>query len=165
MLSHKFLRSITLNGFLFVSILIFHHLGGGSFSISPIVIPLFILSLIYFNTRPLKEFSGPGLAATLVVFQLLGHLIFHESGTTGAERMYLSHAVAVVMTYFIARYFEKIAIAVESLIAAVLPRVSFKIFNLKVQEFVVCVHFQQKTLISMIFSVLRDRAPPVFSRA
>jgi hypothetical protein len=145
--------------------LIFHHLGGGSFSISPIIIPLFVLSIIYFNTRPLKEFSGPGLAATLVIFQLLGHLIFHESGTTGAERMYLSHAVAVVMTYFIARNFERIATAVESLIAAVLPRVSFKIFILKFQQFFVCVYFQDKTLISMIFSVLRDRAPPAFSRA
>jgi hypothetical protein len=165
MLSHRFLRSITLNGFLFVSILIFHHLGGGSFSISPIIIPLFVLSIIYFNTRPLKEFSGPGLAATLVIFQLLGHLIFHESGTTGAERMYLSHAVAVVMTYFIARNFERIATAVESLIAAVLPKVSFKIFILKFQQFFVCVYFQDKTLISMIFSVLRDRAPPAFSRA
>jgi hypothetical protein len=165
MLSHRFLRSITLNGFLFVSILIFHHLGGGSFSISPIIIPLFVLSIIYFNTRPLKEFSGPGLAATLVIFQLLGHLIFHESGTTGAERMYLSHAVAVVMTYFIARNFERIATAVESLIAAVLPRISFKIFILKFQQFFVCVYFQDKTLISMIFSVLRDRAPPAFSRA
>jgi hypothetical protein len=165
MLSHRFLRSITLNGFLFVSILIFHHLGGGSFSISPIVIPLFVLSIIYFNTRPLKEFSGPGLAATLVIFQLLGHLIFHESGTTDAERMYLSHAIAVALTYFIARYFEKIAIAVETLIAAVLPRVSFKIFILKFQQFFVCVYFQDKTLISMIFSVLRDRAPPAFSRA
>jgi hypothetical protein len=164
MLSHRFLRSITLNGFLFVSILIFHHLGGGSFSISPIVIPLFVLSIIYFNTRPLKEFSGPGLAATLVIFQLLGHLIFHESGTTDAERMYLSHAIAVALTYFIARYFEKIAIAVETLIAAVLPRVSFKIFILKFQQFFVCVYFQDKTLISMIFSVLRDRAPPAFSR-
>jgi hypothetical protein len=60
---------------------------------------------------------------------------------------------------------EKIAIAVESLIDAVLPSVNFKIFNLKVHEFVICIHFQQKTLISMIFSVLRDRAPPVFSRA
>ena len=145
--------------------MIFHHLGGGSFSISPIVIPLFVLSIIYFNTRPLKEFSGPGLAATLVVFQLLGHLIFHESGTTDAERMYLSHAIAVALTYFIARYFEKIAIAVETLIAAVLPRVSFKIFILKFQQFFVCVYFQDKTLISMIFSVLRDRAPPAFSRA
>ena len=145
--------------------MIFHHLGGGSFSISPIVIPLFVLSIIYFNTRPLKEFSGPGLAATLVIFQLLGHLIFHKSGTTDAERMYLSHAIAVALTYFIARYFEKIAIAVETLIAAVLPRVSFKIFILKFQQFFVCVYFQDKTLISMIFSVLRDRAPPAFSRA
>ena len=165
MLSDRFLRSIALNCFLFISVLVFHHLGGGSFSISPIAIPLFIVSIIYFNTRPLKEFSGPGLAATLVVFQLLGHLIFHESGTTDAERMYLSHAIAVALTYFIARYFEKIAIAVETLIAAVLPRVSFKIFILKFQQFFVCVYFQDKTLISMIFSVLRDRAPPAFSRA
>ena len=165
MLSHRFLRSITLNGFLFVSILIFHHLGGGSFSISPIVIPLFILSLIYFNTRPLKEFSGPGLAATLVIFQLLGHLIFHESGTTGAERMYLSHAVAVVMTYFIARNFERIATAVESLIAAVLPRISFGIFNPRVQQVFLCAHSQQKTLIYLAFSVLKGRAPPTFGRA
>jgi hypothetical protein len=165
MLGNRFLRSIALNCFLFISVLIFHHLGGGSFSISPIVIPLFVLSIIYFNTRPLKEFSGPGLAATLVIFQLLGHLIFHESGTTDAERMYLSHAIAVALTYFIARYFEKIAIAVETLIAAVLPRVSFKIFILKFQQFFVCVYFQDKTLISMIFSVLRDRAPPTFGRA
>jgi len=165
MLSNRFLRSLALNCFLFISVLIFHHLGGGSFSISPIAIPLFVLSIIYFNTRPLKEFSGPGLAATLVIFQLFGHLIFHKSGTTDAERMYLSHAVAVALTYYIARYFEKIAIAVESLIAAVLPRVTFKIFNLKFQQFFVCISFQDKTLISMIFSVLRDRAPPAFSRA
>ena len=44
-------------------------------------------------------------------------------------------------------------------------KVSFKIFILKFQQFFVCVYFQDKTLISMIFSVLRDRAPPAFSRA
>jgi hypothetical protein len=64
--------------------------------------------------------------------------------------MYLSHAIAVALTYFIARYFEKIAIAVETLIAAVLPRVSFKIFILKFQQFFVCVYFQDKTLISIL---------------
>jgi hypothetical protein len=145
--------------------LIFHHLGGGSFSISPIVIPLFVLSIIYFNTRPLKEFSGPGLAATLVIFQLLGHFVFHDGTAVSDERMFLSHGIAVVITYFVARYFDKISTAFQALIEAVLPKVSFKIFILKFQQFFVCVYFQDKTLISMIFSVLRDRAPPAFSRA
>ena len=165
MLNNRFFKSIALNSFLFTSILTFHHLGGGAFSVSPLVIPLFALSIVYFNARPLREFNGPGLAATLVIFQIFGHFVFHDGTAVSDERMFLSHGIAVVITYFVARYFDKISTAFQALIEVVLPKVSFKIFILKFQQFFVCVYFQDKTLISMIFSVLRDRAPPAFSRA
>lgn len=165
MLSNRFLRSLTLNLLLFTSVLLFHHLGGGTFSLSPLVIPLFALSIVYFNARPLKEFNGPGLAATLVVFQMLGHFVFHDSSAISAERMYSSHGIAVVLTYFISRHFEKISNAIDALIEAVLPKVRFGVFNPKIEQIVLWIESQNRALATLVFSVLRGRAPPVCSRA
>jgi hypothetical protein len=165
MLSNRFYRSLVLNSFLFISVLLFHHLGGGSFSLSPLVIPLFALSIVYFNARPLKEFNGPGLAATLVVFQMLGHFVFHDSSAISAERMYSSHGIAVVLTYFISRHFEKISNAIDALIEAVLPKVRFGVFNPKIEQIVLWIESQNRALATLVFSVLRGRAPPVCSRA
>ena len=165
MLSNRFYRSLVLNSFIFISVLLFHHLGGGSFSVNPAIIPLFVISILYFNTRPLKEFSGPGLAATLVVFQMLGHFVFHDSSAISAERMYSSHGIAVLLTYFISRHFEKISNALDALIKAVLPKVRFGVFNPKIEQFVLWIESQNRALETLVFSVLRDRAPPVCSRA
>ena len=165
MLSNRFLRSLTLNLLLFTSVLLFHHLGGGSFSLSPLVIPLFALSIVYFNARPLKEFNGPGLAATLVVFQMLGHIVFHNNSAVSSERMYSSHGIAVVLTYFISRHFEKISNAFEALIEAVLPKVRFGVCNPKIELIVLWIESQNRALANLVFSVLRGRAPPVCSRA
>ena len=165
MLSNRFLRSLTLNLLLFTSVLIFHHLGGGSFSLSPIALPLFVLSIVYFNARPLKEFNGPGLAATLVVFQMLGHFVFHESSAISAERMYSSHGIAVVLTYFISRHFEKISNAIDALIEAVLPKVRFGVFNPKIEGMILWIESHSSALVTLVFSVLRGRAPPMCSRA
>jgi len=164
MLSNRFLRSLTLNLLLFTSVLVFHHLGGGSFSLSPIALPLFVLSIVYFNARPLKEFNGPGLAATLVVFQLLGHFVFHDSSAISAGRMYSSHGIAVVLTYFISRHFEKISNAIDALIEAVLPKIRFGVFNPKIEGIVLWIESQNQALTTLVFSVLRGRAPPVCSR-
>ena len=92
---------------------------------SPLVIPLFALSIVYFNARPLREFNGPGLAATLVIFQIFGHFVFHDGTAVSDDRMFLSHGIAVVITYFVARYFDKISTAFQALIEAVLPKVKF----------------------------------------
>lgn len=165
MLSSRFLRSLTLNLLLFTSVLIFHHLGGGSFSLSPITLPLFALSIVYFNARPLKEFNGPGLAAILVVFQILGHFVFHNSSTISAARMYAAHGIAVVLTYFISRHFEKISNAIDALIESVLPKVRFGVFNPKIEQIVLWIESQNRALATLVFSVLRGRAPPVCSRA
>ena len=165
MLSNRFLRSLTLNLLLFTSVLLFHHLGGGSFSLSPLVIPLFALSTVYFNARPLREFNGPGLAATLVVFQMLGHIVFHNNSAISSARMYSSHGIAVVLTYFISRHFEKILNAFEALIEAVLPKVRFGVFNPKIELIVLWIESQNRALANLVFSVLRGRAPPVCSRA
>lgn len=165
MLSNRFLRSLTLNLFLFLSVLLFHHLGGGSFAFSPIAMPLFVISTVYFNARPLKEFSGPGLAATLVVFQILGHFVFHDSSTISAERMYVSHGVAVLLTFFVARHFERISNSFEALIEAVRPRVRFEVFNPKFDQLLLCIESESRAPATLVFSVFKGRAPPIFSRA
>jgi hypothetical protein len=165
MLSNRFLRSLTLNLLLFTSVLLFHHLGGGSFSLSPLVIPLFALSTVYFNARPLREFNGPGLAATLVIFQILGHFVFHDGTALSNERMFLSHGIAVVITYFLARYFDKISTAFDALIEAVLPKVRFGVFNPKIEPILLWIESHSSALVTLVFSVLRGRAPPVCSRA
>ncbi len=165
MLSNRFYRSLVLNSFIFISVLLFHHLGGGSFSVSPAIIPLFVISILYFNARPLKEISGPGLAATLVVFQILGHLVFHDDTATSDGRMYVSHIVAVVITYVVARYFEKISYIFEALVEVVRPIISFGLFIPKIELIVLWIESQNRALVNLVFSVLRGRAPPVCSRA
>jgi len=165
MLSNRFYRSLVLNSFIFISVLLFHHLGGGSFSVSPAIIPLFVISILYFNARPLKEISGPGLAATLVVFQILGHLVFHDDTATSDGRMYVSHIVAVVITYVVARYFEKISTAFQALIEAVLPKVKFGVFNSKFEQLLLSIESQSIILAASVISLLKGRAPPVCSRA
>ena len=165
MLSNRFLRSLTLNLLLFTSVLLFHHLGGGTFSLSPLVIPLFALSIVYFNARPLKEFNGPGLAATLVVFQMLGHFVFHDDTAASDGRMYVSHSVAVVITYVVARYFEKISYIFEALVESVRPIISFAWFIPKIQYILLCIKSDSKIFGALVLAVLKGRAPPASSRA
>ena len=165
MLNNRFFKSIALNSFLFTSILTFHHLGGGAFSVSPLVVPLFALSIVYFKARPLREFNGPGLAATLVIFQILGHFVFHDGTALSDERMFLSHGIAVVITYFVARYFDKISTAFQALIEAVLPKVKFGVFNLKFEQLLLFIESQSIILAASVISLLKGRAPPVCSRA
>jgi hypothetical protein len=165
MLSNRFYRSLVLNSFLFISVLLFHHLGGGSFSVSPAIIPLFVISSLYFNARPLKEFSGPGLAATLVVFQILGHLVFHDDTAASDGRMYVSHSLAVVITYVVARYFEKISYIFEALVESVRPIISFEWFIPKIQYILLCIKSDSKIFGALALEVLKGRAPPASSRA
>ena len=165
MLSNRFYRSLVLNSFIFISVLLFHHLGGGSFSVSPAIIPLFVISILYFNARPLKEFSGPGLAATLVVFQILGHLVFHDDTAASDGRMYVSHSVAVVITYVVARYFEKISYILEALVEVVRPIISFGLFIPKIQYILLCTKSDSKIFGALALAVLKGRAPPASSRA
>jgi len=160
MLNNRLIRSLTLNIFLFLSVVIFHHLGGGSFSINTVTIPLFILSIFYFNARPLSTFHGPGLAAILVIFQLLGHLIFQSNQTTSQFRMYLSHATAIILTYFVARYFEKISTSLELLLASAIPIIIFKKFNSRCEQVTLLIIFQKYPISFLLNLIQRGRAPP-----
>jgi hypothetical protein len=79
--------------------------------------------------------------------------------------MYAAHGIAVVLTYFISRHFEKISNAIDALIESVLPKVRFGVFNPKIEQIVLWIESQNRALATLVFSVLRGRAPPVCSRA
>lgn len=165
MLRNRLIKSLVLNVFIFISVLIFHHLGGGSFSISPVILPLFVLSILYFNSRPLNEFSGPGLAATLVLFQFLGHFIFHNNLAVSNRQMYLAHLIAVFFTYFLTRYFERVALSIDALIEVLLPKLKFEFLQLKIEIISLWIKSEKIDEKSNLLLVLKGRAPPATSRA
>lgn len=102
------LRSLLLNVLLFLSLVISHHLGGGSFLLTPSLFLVFALSSALFTFLPVRELEGPLLAAILVAFQLIGHMAAPISHETSAVRMLSSHTIAVVLTYFLTKYLDQV---------------------------------------------------------
>ena len=106
MLLNRAIRSGALASLCTLSMVIAHLLGGGEITINWFAPCVLVLSAaIFFHKNP-KEFSGPTLAALLLIFQLVGHASFGISRSDG--RMSLAHVVALLISYHLVRHFEEI---------------------------------------------------------
>jgi hypothetical protein len=123
MLQSKYIRSLTLTCFLFLSVTLFHLLGSGEFGFSPYVGPLFLSAFLIFAHKPLPTFDGPGLALVIVTFQILGHFTVTSGLSQSDSKMLLSHSVASVITYFGIKYFDVLATACDSIMSAISPKI------------------------------------------
>ena len=83
-----------------------HLLGGGEITINWFAPLVFFSSAAIFFIKNPKEFSGPTLAALLLIFQLVGHASFGISRSDG--RMSVAHVVALLISYQLVRHFEEI---------------------------------------------------------
>jgi hypothetical protein len=99
-------RSLLLNTLIFLSLVVSHHLGGGTFLLTPAVVSIFAVSYLIFRFYPLKELEGPRLTAILVLYQLLGHMAAPVQKDVSENRMICSHFFAVLVTYILAKYFD-----------------------------------------------------------
>jgi hypothetical protein len=165
MLDNRILRSLVLNVFLYASVIFSHHLGGGTFSVKPVILISIALSISYFSFKPINEFKGPQLAAALVIFQLIGHLLFSENSLSSGVQMYLSHCIAVFLTYYLAQNFEKVLLSIDGLIDELLRKLVFIFPQLKIQSVWLKIHTYFLELSFYSVNDLNSRAPPALRRA
>ena len=154
------IRSLALNLTLFVGLVLSHHLGGGSSSFSPYLIPMFVLSFFLFWIRPVKTIRGPYLALLLVFVQALGHFDLAANANISTVRMSLSHISGIAVSYILATNFDQGLLSILTVLRSFFEPVAFLSFNVvpiatavpridsKINGFAEC------------FDDLRKRGPP-----
>lgn len=112
------IRSLALNLVLFVGLALSHHLGGGTFSFSPTLLPLFGFSFAVFWLRPCGSVRGPYLALLLVFVQVLGHLDLVSGPHISTMQMVLSHTLGIGLSYYLASNFDRGLLSLFELLRA-----------------------------------------------
>ena len=160
MLLNRAIRSAALASLCTLSMVIAHLLGGGEITINWFAPCVLVLSAaIFFHKNP-KEFSGPTLAALLLIFQLVGHASFGISRSDG--RMSVAHVVALLISYHLVRHFEEIVNRVGIYIR---PIVAFTPITLAERLSQVSLHTQCCNKSHNGLRHLSDRAPPFLAAA
>jgi hypothetical protein len=158
----KHTRSLVLTIFLFSGVLVFHHIGGGGFEFTPAFALLFLASILYFRVKPIEVFDGPDLALAILVFQGLGHFVVDSGQTQSNLKMGLSHLFASVLTYQIAKHFDRATSAYEKLIAYLFPGLPQDLaLDISLNSFLLPRYFLEASA-DFIRRAIRERAPPAF---
>ena len=156
----KLVRTIYLGLALSMGTIFAHHLAGGSF----VNLPQFLLvaATTYAAGALLSksEMQGPGLAAAIVLTQLLGHFALSAKYESSLV-MYGSHLLFGLLGYFLLGYVEKLANwAFDHLVLGFekLPQISI--------EKAVVVFLRNRTLVFLNRAIIRfwSPAPPLLSR-
>ena len=156
------IRSVILNSLLFLSLIISHHLGGGVFVLTHPTILVVIISSIIFWIRPIKEFKGPLLAAVLVSFQLIGHMCAPVSSNHSDLRMFSSHAIAVFMTYAIAKNFDGAICVFENVISYLFGSTIYSLIKIQNKNLPLPHDDSKQVGTQSYLERLFGRAPPIF---
>jgi hypothetical protein len=98
---NQFAQRVFLTFFMGYSVFLAHALGGSVPKISNALVASLV---IFFITYKEVEIGGPKLAATLLGFQIIGHLSMPASISTSA--MKYSHIIAAIVTYQLITKFE-----------------------------------------------------------
>lgn len=160
MLLNRAIRSTGLASLCTLSMVIAHLLGGGEITINWFAPLVFFSSAAIFFIKNPKEFSGPTLAALLLIFQLVGHASFGMSHSDG--RMSVAHVVALLISYHLVRHFEEIVNRVGIYIR---PIVAFTPLTLVEILSQVSLHTQCCNKSHNGLRHLSDRAPPFLAAA
>ena len=156
------IRATVLTIFLFVGVLIFHHIGGGEFQIRPSFAILFFASLVYFRAKPMQEFEGPNLALAILLIQSGGHFVVSAPTGQSNLKMGISHLVAAILTYEFAKHFDRATAAYEQLISYLVPLLPSRVV-LDIEVRLVAVGQHSTTEITeFVRGFVRERAPPTF---
>ena len=157
---NRAIRSTVLASVCTLSMVMAHLIGGGELIITWFAPFVFISSTAIFFIKNPKEFSGPTLAAVLLIFQLVGHASFGMSHSDG--RMSVAHVVALLISYHLVRHFEEIVNRVGIYIR---PIVAFTPLTLVEILSQVSLHTQCCNKSHNGLRHLSDRAPPFLAAA
>jgi len=160
MFKGKQIRAFTLTFFLFMGVLIFHHLGGGKFEFTPLIFPILIGSVIYFRIRPIEFFSGPDLALAIVLFQALGHFTISSGTHQNSVAMGFSHLIASFATYQLAKHFDTAADACDRLIQYLFPKFPTKLIFTVPKQITSFPLSKNQYVTNFVRDSLKERAPP-----
>jgi len=117
-------RSLILTNILFLSVTLSHHLAGGQIQEFKMLYLLLIATFLFFWKKPIKNFEGPSLAAILIIFQLLGHILMQQNTANSDSRMIFSHTFSILLTYSFAKKIDELAQHVYLLIRDIfIPRI------------------------------------------
>ena len=160
MLSSAGFRSLILTNILFLSVTLSHHLAGGEIQNFKMLYLLLIATFLFFWKKPLMNFEGPSLAAILIIFQLLGHILMQQNTANSDSRMFFSHTFSILLTYSFARKIDELAQKLFLLIKDVFIPKTIKSFSIR--------DLDQKISLPQIFAFYSDfhikstkgRAPP-----
>lgn len=161
MIQTSFLRSLILNSFIFISVFASHHLAGGGVVLSSPILLLFLLSLLIFWKKPIVEFEGPGLAAVLTIFQLLGHLLMEQAPEVSSTQMILAHIVATILTYKFAHKLDYLARHYLELLLELLLPISSEIIVVRQDEKHLINTDLELVKTNSIPRLILGRAPPI----
>jgi len=124
-------RSLVLTNILFLGVALSHHLAGGQIQDISMLYLLLIATFLFFWKKPLKNFEGPSLAAILIIFQLLGHILMQQNADNSDSRMFFSHTFSILLTYSFARKIDELAHHVLLLIKEVfIPKIFISLWIL-----------------------------------
>lgn len=160
MFKGKQIRALTLTFFLFTGVLVFHLLGGGSVEFSPFLLPILLVSVIYFTIRPLDFFSGPDLAVAIVIFQTFGHFVISSGTSQNQLAMGISHLVASYLTYQFAKFFDAAADSCNRLIQYLFPKLPIKVAIKRPEQITLFSPSDTEWLINFVRKEINERAPP-----
>ena len=160
MVLNRAIRSTGLASLCTLSMVIAHLLGGGEITINWFAPLVFFSSAAIFFIKNPKEFSGPTLAALLLIFQLVGHASFGISRSDG--RMSVAHVVALLISYHLVRHFEEIVNRVGIYIR---PTVAFTPITLVERSSQDSFHTQCCNKSHNGKRYLSNRAPPLLAAA
>ena len=160
MLSSAGFRSLILTNILFLSVTLSHHLAGGQIQNFRMLYLLLIATFLFFWKKPLKNFEGPSLAAILIIFQLLGHILMQQNTDNSNSQMVFSHTFSILLTYSFARKVDELAQKLFLLIKDVFIPKALRSFSIR--------DLGQRISHSQIFTFYSDfqlqsiqgRAPP-----
>ena len=154
--------SILISSALFLSMISAHVLGGAAFEFNPALPLILIASIIFLYFKKLNEFSGPQLAALLLLFQFMGHFVVGTHSMATAQ-MSIAHGISGVLGFLTVRHCERcIAKTQDRFVAIFLPQV-FDSIRFAVSENVLVFLSYTYSFFSHRISSIRDRAPPRFA--
>ena len=156
----RVIRPMLVASSLFLSMIAAHAIGGGSFEFSLFLPIILIGTYLFFYFRKVNEFSGPQLAALVLVFQFLGHMTINGHGMHSNLGMSISHLVAGVIGFHVVRRCERcIEIVEQKFVSVFIPQI-FRRINISILRDCHFASESHSAIVSIFKATIRDRAPP-----
>ena len=156
-------RSAFVSTALFLSMGFAHSVGGAIPHYSFWSVLLWVSTFLFLSKKDLAQLTNSGLAAIVLLFQFLGHLVLSTDSVISGARMSASHFLVGVLTFAVVRYGLFSLHAIERGLAAFTPK-SFTKVEIACSTCSALIESKESTFHNEYScSTNQLRAPPVFA--